>query len=94
MVRAILKQGTNVGYNVMGGLLINFTSVAIALLSYKTNLNQIHQLLTEIFLQNMNIYDSLKLTDFTQWNVGAVVLVQFMLFTPVRVLTANFFKLF
>ena len=45
----------------MGGLLIDLTSVAIALLlrytlSHKTNLIQIHQLLTYI-LQNMNIYD-------------------------------------
>ena len=51
-VHIISWQGTNVavGHNIMGGLIIDLTSIAIALLlkdtlSYKTNLIQIHQLL-------------------------------------------------
>ena len=43
------KQGTNVAHNVTGGLLIDLTLFAIALL----------------------LSMSLKLTDITQWNVGA-----------------------
>ena len=53
------KQGTNVAHNVRGGLLIDLTIVAIALLLRYT------------------LSMSLKLTDITQWNVGAVVLEQF-----------------
>ena len=53
------KQGTNVAHNVRGGLLIDLTIVAIALLLRYT------------------LSISLKLTDITQWNVGAVVLEQF-----------------
>ena len=53
------KQGTNVAHNVTGGLLIDLTIVAIALL----------------------LSMSLKLTDITQWTVGAVVLEQFLLLT-------------
>ena len=52
-------QGTNVVHNVRGGLLIDLTIVAIALLLRYT------------------LSMSLKLTDITQWNVGAVVLEQF-----------------
>ena len=55
----ILKQGTNVAHNLRGGLLIDLTIVAIALLLRYT------------------LSMSLKLTDITQWNVGAVVLEQF-----------------
>ena len=50
-----ILQGTNVAHNVRGGLLIDLTIIAIALL----------------------LSMSLKLTDITQWNVGAVVLEQF-----------------
>ena len=53
------EQGTNVAHNVRGGLLIDLTIVAIALLLRYT------------------LSMSLKLTDITQWNVGAVVLEQF-----------------
>ena len=53
------QQGTNVAHNVRGGLLIDLTIVAIALLLRYT------------------LSMSLKLTDITQWNVGAVVLEQF-----------------
>ena len=54
-----IKQGTNVAHNLRGGLLIDLTIVAIALLLRYT------------------LSMSLKLTDITQWNVGAVVLEQF-----------------
>ena len=54
-----IQQGTNVAHNVRGGLLIDLTIVAIALLLRYT------------------LSMSLKLTDITQWNVGAVVLEQF-----------------
>ena len=54
-----LKPGTNVAHNLRGGLLIDLTIVAIALLLRYT------------------LSMSLKLTDITQWNVGAVVLEQF-----------------
>ena len=53
------QQGTNVAHNLRGGLLIDLTIVAIALLLRYT------------------LSMSLKLTDITQWNVGAVVLEQF-----------------
>ena len=53
------QQGTLVAHNVRGGLLIDLTIVAIALLLRYT------------------LSMSLKLTDITQWNVGAVVLEQF-----------------
>ena len=99
---------------VMGGLLIDLTSVVIALLLILNKFDP-NRLTTDWDIsQNMNIYDSsdylltvkklnylwprhevknilrlklktactttmsLKLTDITQWNVGAVVLVQFM----------------
>ena len=55
----IYQQGTNVAHNVRGGLPIDLTIVAIALLLRYT------------------LSMSLKLTDITQWNVGAVVLEQF-----------------
>ena len=53
-----MQQGTNVAHNVRGGLLIDLTIVAIALLLHDATLSM-----------------SPKLTDITQWNVGAVVLV-------------------
>ena len=59
MAKSKHQQGTNVAHNVRGGLLIDLTIVAIALLLRYT------------------LSMSLKLTDITQWNVGAVVLEQF-----------------